>query len=472
MQVHSKTSSSLPNELPFRSKSWGIASGLWAISLIAATSASLATADDWPQWMGLDRDGIYREAGIVERIPDEGLPIRWRVPIAGGYAGPAVADGRVFVTDYVATSGTSTNNPGARDRLTGQERVLCFDVASGKPLWEFAYDRTYNLSYANGPRATPTVDGDRVYVLGAEGDLLCLESATGKLVWKKQLAEEYHVESPIWGHAAHPLVHGDLLYCLAGGSGSVVVAMDKLTGEVMWQALSASEIGYCPPTIRQLGNRQQLLIWDADALHGLDPSTGKLFWTYPLKPGYGMAIAAPQVRGDRLFASGIGEKAVMMDFQPDGTPGDVLWEGKPKIGVYSSTAPALFDGMAIYGADCGGGKFIAVNASDGARFWETFALTTGGDELSTTAGNRRASSGTAFVVKHEDKFILFAETGELIFARFAPSGYTELGRMQILEATSDGPNNRKVVWSHPAFADRCVFARNDKELVCVSLAAE
>lgn len=433
-----------------------------ALGLLIVFEANLR-ADDWPQWMGPNRDGIYRETGLVARIPDSGLPEKWRVPVAAGYSGPAVAEGRVFLTDFVKSSGTSTNNPGGRDKMAGTERVLCFDANTGRELWRVEDPREYNLSYANGPRATPTVDGDRVYVLGAEGDLQCLQVATGKLVWKKQLAREYKAESPIWGHAAHPLAHGDLLYCLAGGPGSVVVALDKHTGQQRWQALTASEIGYCPPTIQKLGGQEQLLIWHADALNALQPLTGKVLWTYPLQPRYGMAIAAPQISGNRLFACGIGETAVMLEIKADGTPGEALWTGKPKIGVYSGNATALFDGQHIYGADCGSGAFIAVNAANGERYWETFALTTGGD--------RRAAHGTAFAIKHEDKYILFTETGDLVFTKFSPAGFEELGRMHLLEPTSEGMG-RPVVWSHPAIANKCLFARNDKELVCISLAAQ
>ncbi len=432
------------------------------VYLVLFTSFS-AHADEWPQWMGPNRDGVYRESGIVERIGESGLPIKWRVPVAGGYSGPAVARGRLFVTDFIIESGKSTNNSGGRDNITGSERVLCFDAATGDELWKFSAARQYNISYANGPRATPTVDEDRVYALGAEGDLLCLQAESGELLWQKKLAEEFHAETPIWGHAAHPLVHDDLVYCLAGGPGSVVVALDKLTGEVRWQALTASEIGYCPPMLYTLGGKQQLLVWHADSLNALDPQTGSVTWTYPLQPRYGMAIAAPQINGNRLYASGIGETAVMLELQPDGTPGQALWTGKPKIGVYSGNGTALFDGDRLYGADCGSGAFIAVNADDGQRLWETFALTTG--------GQRRASHGTSFVVKHEDKFILFTETGDLVFAKFGSEGFEELGRMHVLEPTSEGMG-RAVVWSHPAFANRCLFARNDKELVCVSLVAE
>ena len=152
---------------------------VWAIAACGLMLASVAHADEWPQWMGPQRDDVYREDGIVDSIPPEGLPVKWRAPVAWGYSGPAVAGGRVFLTDFVVESGTSNNNSGGRDKLTGVERTLCFDAASGAPVWTFENPCTYNISYANGPRATPTIDADRVYVLGAQGDLLCLRADSG-----------------------------------------------------------------------------------------------------------------------------------------------------------------------------------------------------------------------------------------------------------------------------------------------------
>lgn len=434
------------------------------LSLLPSFFAPAPTiADDWPQWMGPNRDGVYRESGTVDAIPEEGLPILWTAEVASGYSGPAVADGKVFLTDYVISDGTSTNNPGGRDAMQGTERVLCLDAKSGELLWKVEYPRPYNLSYANGPRATPTVDGDHVYALGAEGDLLCIGCESGEVVWKLQLNEVYETESPIWGHAAHPLVHGDLLYCMAGGEGSVVVALDKLTGKEVWTALSASEIGYCPPTIQKLGGKERLIVWTADSLNSLDPMTGEVAWTYDLKPRYGMSIAAPQLQGNMLFASAIGETSAMIELNAEGAPGATLWTGKPKIGVYASNAtPLIHDGV-IYGSDCGTGEYIAVDPKTGDRYWETFELTTGGE--------RRASHGTAFTVRQDDKFWVFAETGDLILASFSKEGFQEAGRMHVLDPTGDC-FGRPVVWSHPAFAGKCVFARNDKQLVCVSLAAE
>ncbi len=446
--------------MSIRARYIAFASLLFAVVL----STPVTRADDWPQWMGPDRDGVYGETGLATEIPAGGLPVLWRTKISGGYSGPAVVAGRVFVTDYVKKTGESTNNPGGRDELTGTERVLCLDATSGDELWKYEYDRPYKLSFAAGPRATPTVDGDRVYVLGAQGDLLCLTAASGDLVWKKQLAEEYSAEPPTWGHAAHPLVHGDLLYCLAGGKGSVVVALNKMTGTEVWKGLSASEMGYCPPSIRELGGKEQLIIWHADSLNALDPLSGELSWTYPLKPAYGMSIAIPQWNDNKLFATGIGQTAAMIEIGSDGKPGETLWKGgDPKDAVYSGNATALFEDDVILGSDCGTGAFIAVNPKDGTRYWETFQLTTG--------GKRRASHGTAFIVKNGDRYILFTETGDLVFADLSKEGFEELGRMHVLSPSNQW-QNRPVVWCHPAYANKCMFVRNDQEIVCVSLAAQ
>ncbi|MCA9155394.1 MAG: PQQ-binding-like beta-propeller repeat protein, partial [Planctomycetales bacterium] len=131
----------------------------WLLIVAVLTLPALQThADDWPQWLGPNRDGRWRETGIVDAFPESGLKTLWRAPVAGGYSGPAVADGRVFVTDFVRESGELKNNPGQRSELQGKERVLCFDAKSGRELWKREYNCPYQISYACGPRATPTVD--------------------------------------------------------------------------------------------------------------------------------------------------------------------------------------------------------------------------------------------------------------------------------------------------------------------------
>lgn len=435
---------------------------LLAIGSIVLTSQTLV-AEDWPQWMGENRNGVYTESGLVDEIPEAGLPVKWRVPVELGYAGPAVSGGRVFVSDFKLESGKITNGPGTRDNLSGLERITCFNAATGELVWRYEYARSYKISYPSGPRCTPTVDGERVYALGAEGDLVCLKADSGELMWEMQLAEKYGVEAPIWGYAAHPLVYGDKLITLAGGEDSLVIALNKLTGEPIWEALNAGSIGYCPPSILSLGGKDTLMIWHPQSLNALDPNDGSLLWDYPLAPRYEMSIAAPQLLGDRLYASGIGQTCAMIQLDANGKPEDTVWTGKSKQGLYCANATPLFEEDAIYGSDCDSGLYIAVNPKDGTRYWETFELTTG--------GKNRASHGTAFTVRNEDKHLIFTETGDLVIAKLSPEGYQEKGRMHVLEPTGEC-FSRPVVWSHPAYANKCLFARNDKELVCVDLSAK
>lgn len=432
----------------------------WAI-LAAAISCTLF-ADDWPQWMGPNRSDHWNETGIIESFPESGPKVVWRAEIAGGYAGPAVADGRVFVTDFVRETGDASNDPGQRQTLTGTERVLCFDAKTGQELWTYTYNCRYEISYPAGPRATPTVDDDRVYILGAEGRLACLLVTDGKEVWSKELKSEYGIEAPIWGFCGHPFVDGDKLLCLVGGEGSVAVAFDKHTGKEIWRALSAPEPGYCPPCIIEAGGVRQLLIWHPLAVNSLNPETGELYWSIPLEPNYGMSIMAPRQWGDYLFASGIGEAGALLKLDRDKPAAVVVWRGKPNNCVYcANSTPILEDGV-IYGVDCGKGSLRAVAIEDASILWETWEP--------TTASRKRASHGTAFLVKNRERYFLFSETGELIIAKLSPEGYEELSRARLLDPTGEA-FGREVVWSHPAFADRCVFARNDKELICVSLAA-
>jgi outer membrane protein assembly factor BamB len=268
-------------------------------------------------------------------------------------------------------------------------------------------------------------------------------------------------------------VEGDLLICLVGGPGSVAVAFDRKTGAERWRALTASESGYCPPTMIESGGVRQLVIWDADNLNSLDPATGRVLWSQPLKPMYGMSIMAPQVAdtslGRVLFASGIGRVGALYALAADAAAPRLLWRGEPKSAVYCANATPFIAGDTLYGCDCDTGMLTAVALDDGRRLWETLAPTTGGE--------RRSKHGTAFVVRQADPVAgdpagatrtwIFSETGDLILARLSPERYEELGRVHLLDATNEC-FGREVVWSHPAFASGCIFVRNDRELVCVS----
>lgn len=419
-------------------------------------------AEDWPQWMGPKRDGVWTESGVIKEIPTAGLPVKWRVPVKLGYSGPAVADGRVYVMDYESLEGAVANNPGSATKLSGNERVTCFDASSGEQIWQHSYAQPYSISYPGGPRCTPTVNDGKVYTLGAEGQLICLKAADGQVVWQKSLTETYNTKTAIWGYASHPLIDGDLLYTLAGGEGSVCIALNKHTGEEVWRALSAPDTGYNSPTMIEHAGVKQLLIWTPLALNALNPKSGEVYWSLPLQPGFNMSIMGPRKQGDLLYASAIGNASAMMQLDDDKPDAKILWRGTVKTSVFCSNGTPFLDGDMIYGCDVESGALIGATIADGTRLWRT---------TKPTDGSRRFSRhATAFLVKHQDRYFLFNELGDLIIAKLSRDGYQEEGRFHVLEPTNEA-FGRDVVWSHPAFAQKCLFARNDKELVCVDLAA-
>ncbi|MDF1824708.1 MAG: PQQ-like beta-propeller repeat protein [Verrucomicrobiales bacterium] len=423
-------------------------------------------ADDWPQWLGPERDGIWRETGVVGEFPEGGPEILWRAPVGHGYSSPTVAEGKVYLSDYLIEEGEIMNNPSGRHPLNGQERLHCFDAATGEALWTYAYEEPYFISYPGGPRSMPTVADGKVYFPGVEGSFSCLDAATGELIWKRNWKEDFGIESPIWGFSAHPLVDGDTLYALVGGEGSVAVAFDKDTGAVKWKALSAVEPGYSPPTMIEHAGVKQLLIWHPESLNALNPVDGSVYWSLPLKPNFGMSIMAPQKAGNKLFASGHGRIGALMELDDEKPGAKFLWKAKPKEGIFAANVtPLIIDGV-IYGSDIDTSAFTAASLETAERFWQTTLPTLGEEDP-----ERRGRHGTAFLTVHEEsgKLFLFSETGHLIIAEVSPEAYTEISRAKILEPTNEA-FERSVVWAAPAFAMQSAFVRNDKELVRVNLA--
>lgn len=437
---------------------------LLAIALLGFID--LAAADDWPQWLGPQRDGVWRETGVLQTFPTNGPKFRWRMPIGGGYSGPAVANGHVYVLDRQLTRGaTNLANAFARGEIPGGERVLCLNEADGKILWQHQYDCPYTVSYPAGPRVTPTVGDGKVYALGAEGNLVCLDAKKGTVLWARDFKKDFGVKTPMWGFAGHPLVDGKRLICLVGGEGSVAVAFDKDSGKELWRALSAKEPGYAPPMIYEFAGKRQLIIWHPEAVNALDPETGKLFWTHPHNPAIrsGMTIPTPRKVDDLLFLTSFYNGSLLLRLDSDKP--SVVWQSKKVSerdtdGLHTVMATPVIENGYIYGP-CSYGQFRCLKLETGDRLWETFAPTSGKSER----------WGNAFVVKHSDRAFLFSEKGDLIIARLTPEKYEELSRVHLIDPANRDPGH-PVVWSHPAFANRCVYARNDKEIVCASLTAE
>ena len=432
---------------------------------------SVVSANDWPQWLGPQRDGVWRETGIVKQFPPQGPPVRWRTPVGSGYAGPAVAGGRVYITDRKLASGQrNPDNPFQRGTIPGTERVLCLDGVDGNVLWTHEYDCAYTVSYPSGPRTTPVVSNGKVYTLGAEGHLLCFDAANGDVLWSRELKEDYNIQSPLWGFAASPLLDGDRLICIVGGPESVVVAFHKDSGQQIWSALSAMEPGYCPPMIYEAGGKRQLIIWHPEAINGLDPETGKVYWSEPFQVRSGLTIPTPRKSGNLLFVTSFYNGPMMLRLDESQPAASLLWKGDSnseqrtdKLHSIFST-PFLQDGY-IYGV-CSYGQLRCLAADTGQRIWESL-------EATGSTGNARGLDdrwANAFLIKHGDRFFLSNEKGDLIIAKLTPRGYEELSRANLLKPTNPMAG-RDVVWSHPAFANKRVYMRNDEEIICVDLAA-
>jgi len=412
-------------------------------------------AEDWPEWRGKGRNGIWTESGILDKFPEKGLTAVWRTPIHGGFAGPAVAAGRVFVTDFKRSSGKK-----------GMERALCLDEKSGKILWTREWDADYQgISYDTGPRATPTVDGDRVYIVGGSGTLLCLNARTGDVIWRKDYVKDYRMQMPTWGIASAPLVDGDRLIAIVGGQPDAkVIAFDKLTGKEIWRALpSDSEQGYSQPVIVAARGTRQLIIWDPTAVVALDPATGKTYWQHPFRINLGLTLATPVFDGSRLLVSSFYNGSMLLDLAKENA--SVIWKGKSNSeintdGLHAVVNTPVIDGGYIYGI-CSYGQFRCLNLKTGERIWETMEVT-----------KEKARWASGFIVRHGDRYFINNDRGELIIAKLSAQGYQEISRTQLIKPTSNPGNRRElgaVNWSHPAYANSHIVARNDEEIISVSL---
>ncbi|HCP12257.1 MAG TPA: pyrrolo-quinoline quinone [Planctomycetaceae bacterium] len=414
--------------------------------LVLAVTDSVR-ADDWPQWGGPQRDCVWHETGIVQKFSTAGLlPRMWSVPISEGYSGPAVAAGRVYVTDRVADEGL--------------ERVLCVDVETGRELWKYAHPVRYTVSYPAGPRTTPVIHDGLCYTIGAEGHMFCFDAATGEVRWSKEFQKDFGTKLPTWGMAASPLVDGDQLITLVGGEkGGLVISFDRRTGRELWRSLEDGGVGYCPPVIYEFGGRRQLILWHPAAVSALDPATGQLLWQHPWNIRYGLTVPMPRKLDDRLFLTAFYDGPLMLKVSADSA--EVVWKGKGTSeqdtdGLHSIMPTPVVNADHIFGV-CSYGQLRCLNTSDGARRWET---------LQATGSGRWWN---AFLVPNGDRTFLHNEQGDLIIAKLTGAGYEELSRAKLVEPTRP-VQRRMTIWSHPAFAMKSVFARNDKELVRVNLA--
>ncbi|HEY3860895.1 MAG TPA: PQQ-binding-like beta-propeller repeat protein [Verrucomicrobiae bacterium] len=402
-----------------------------------------ARAADWPQFRGPQRDGRWDETGILQSFPRAGLKIQWRQPVGGGWASPVVVAGRVFVFDVELIK------PAAKERLH------CFDEKTGKVRWVYAYeekygDWTYVPERGAGPTATPIVEGNRIYIVGASGRTHCLDVKTGAVLWEKNIGKEYQVAE--MSCRPSPLIDGPLLIVFTGAKpGASVLALDKMTGKEVWKALD-DPVSNSSPIIINANGRRQLIVWSGSSLSSLDPADGHINWREPMFTSGNDDAATPVVQGDRLLVSGL-----MVDVSSNAPR--FLWPQirVPSKRVLSNTSTGLFAGDYIYTAK-GYGDLICLDAATGAQLWSTNGLTA-------------PKNGACInITPQDDGVFLFTDEGNLIHAQLSPSGYREISRAHLIDPTWPFAGH-KFVYAPPAFAGRHIFARSEAEVVCASLKA-
>jgi outer membrane protein assembly factor BamB len=421
-------------------------------ALLFLGTISSANASDWPQWRGPDRNGVWQEQGLIDRFDKPQQQARWRVPIGTGYSGPTVANGRVYVMDRQ----TQPNEV---------ERILCFDAQTGDSLWDYTYACEYkNIQYKAGPRASVTVDENRAYATGAMANFKCLNAKNGDLIWEKDLRQLYNPQVPIWGFSASPLVYKSLVIVQVGGrDNACLIAFDKITGKEVWRQLN-SRASYSSPIIISQAKQSVLVCWTGEFIVGLNPDTGAIHWQLSLPPEKMVInIPDPVLDGNNLFLSGFYDGSTLVRINPDKLSAHIKWK---RIGQNERNTDALHccistpivEGNYIYGVDSYG-QLRCLSVKNGDRIWESQAAVP------------KARWANIHMVRQADRFWFFTERGELILCNLTPQGYEEISRTKIIDPTSDQLNQRGgVCWSHPAFANQCVFARNDKELVCIDVA--
>lgn len=426
-----------------------------AIVLLTAMLLGVkASAVDWPQWRGPYRDGVWREKSTVEEFDSVQIPARWRVKIASGYSGPTAADGRVYVTDRLTSP-------------TQVERVHCFDATTGKGIWSHSYECKYErVEHRDGPRASVTIDEGRAYSLGTMGHLFCFDAAKGDILWSKDLDAEYKIKIPLWGIAAAPLVQEGLIIVHIGGrDNACLVAFDKATGEEKWRALN-DPASYSAPIVIEQAGKCVLVCWTGARIVGLDPLTGQLHWQHPFAPSrISQNVATPVFQDNYLFVSSFFDGSLLLKVNSDRLTVKKVWQRRgpnerKTEALHCCISTPVLQGDYIYGVDSYG-ELRCLDLYTGDRIWESLDAVP------------KARWANIHMVRNEDKVWMFNERGELIISKLWPKGFHEISRAKLINPTRGQLGQRGgVCWSHPAFADRHIYARNDQELICANLSGK
>ncbi len=397
----------------------GVAGRLIVLALLSAP----AVASDWPNFLGPNRNGISPETGINKDWKAREPKVLWTTPMGDdGYAGPAVAGGRVFIIDH----------KGADDV------VRAIDLETGKDVWTFSYPDMAKSNYGFS-HATPTVDGAHVYTMSRLGKLHCLTAGDGEKVWARDIIKELGGKLPQWQVAASPVVDGDRVIVLPGGHGACVAALDRRTGQTVWKGGGDDGASYATPVVATLGGKKQYVVFSAGGLLGVDAADGKLLWRFPWKTSYDVNAATPIVVSDDtvFITSGYGRGCALVKVA--GGHAQAVWENKVMHSHFST--PILSAGH-IYGTS-DNNRTVCLDVATGKMKWE---------ERGGGKGGVVSVDGTLITVD--------GSRGAVTMMELSPDGFKPLGQITPLGGQS---------WTAPIVAGGRLLVRNQQVLACLDL---
>ncbi len=392
------------------------------------TGAAQAT-NDWPQWRGPNRDGISKETGLLKQWPENGPALVWKAIGAGrGYSSMSVAKGKIF------TMGLRGD----------REYIIAFDVATGKEVWATPHAGAYRDDRGDGPRGTPTIDGNKGYALGGNGDLSSFDTSTGRIFWTMNVLSKFGGSNIQWGISESPLVLGDKLLVNAGGPGASVVALNKKDGSLIWRSQSDSA-GYSSAIALEAGGVNQVVVFTSKRAVGLDLRDGKLLWEY-VRPSNKVAnIATPVARANRVFISsdyGVGGGLVEIKAAGNGVTAQEVYFTKE---MRNHHATAILVGDHLYGFSSA--ILTAMKFDTGEVAWKD------------------RSVGKGSLVYADGHLYCFSENGVIGLVEASPEGYREKGRFSIKQDSLP-------TWSHPVVANGRLYIRDQDTIYSYDVKAK
>lgn len=413
---------------------------LMLIAVIATGSVNPTQSADqpnntaeWPQILGPRRNGISSETNLLDQWPADGPKEVWRVPGGVGMSGLSISRGRLITVV----------------QREGKQTVVALDAKTGKPLWEQPVAPAYRNQMGDGPRATPTIAGDQVFVFTGEGILAALSFNEGKILWSHNALKEQGGTEADYGMACSPLVVGDNVIVTVGAPKATVVAYATKTGKQSWTA-GDDVAGYSSPALLTVGGKQQVVVYTGGSVLGLDPKTGSNLWRHPYETNYECNIVVPlEIDGQVFISSGENHGSALLSLKPNGETFDVseVWTSQgPQSMLRNEWQTSMLLNGYLYGMDNVGGAgpithLTCINAATGKRAWQ---------QIRFGKGNLIAADGKLWITTMK---------GELVLVRASPKSYDEIGRKVVLEPTRQAP----------ALAGGLLYLRDNKEIVCLDV---